>query len=182
MKIKQVRIQDFRGIEDLSLDFGSDNINVIIGVNGVGKSSVIDCLCLLLSEYVRELRKVFKERKLQQSLESSYIIGVNCGPIGIQNMDSVTTYYNMAKSTNNNGSIQNSRKPRNKIDDIRNGANSSILEVSIGYNQKYFAWSKPIELSETQSTEASDESDLVDLINEIVPSYSTDFSIPLVLC
>jgi predicted ATP-dependent endonuclease of OLD family len=58
MKIKHLQIKDFRGIDELSLDFGSDNINVIIGVNGVGKSTIIDCLCLLLSEYVEKLRTV----------------------------------------------------------------------------------------------------------------------------
>ncbi len=75
IKIKHVKIQNFRGIDDLSLDFGSDNINIVISVKGVGKSSVIDCVRLLLSEYVNKLREVFRERKLQQSSDdSNYVV------------------------------------------------------------------------------------------------------------
>jgi predicted ATP-dependent endonuclease of OLD family len=103
MKIKHVRIQNFRGIDDLSLDFGSDNINVLIGVNGVGKSSVIDCLCLLLSEYVKKLREVFRERKLQQSLESNYIIGNGSIINGNVSGDIIINNYDVLGSNNNIG-------------------------------------------------------------------------------
>jgi predicted ATP-binding protein involved in virulence len=174
MKIKHVRIQDFRGIEDLSLDFGSDNINVLIGVNGVGKSSVIDCLCLLLSEYVKKLREVFRERKLQQSPENenSYItsnnrsvsIGGNSGTIII--------------GGNNNISL----KSKNEVDDIKNGSIFSALKILIDHNHKDFEWSRSIERSADKSSKISDQIGLVNLINEIVPSYTPDFSIPLVLC
>jgi predicted ATP-binding protein involved in virulence len=175
MKIKQVRIQDFRGIEDLSLDFGSDNINVIIGVNGVGKSSVIDCLCLLLSEYVKKLREVFKERKLQQSPENenSYITSDNRS-VSIGGVSSGTIII----SGNNNISL----KSKNEVDDIKNGSIFSTLKILIDHNHKHFEWSRSIERSADKSFKTSDQIGLVNLINEIVPSYAPDFSIPLVLC
>ncbi|MDD2913949.1 MAG: AAA family ATPase [Gallionella sp.] len=50
MKIKQLQIENFRGIESLPLVF-HENVNVIAGVNGCGKSSVIDCLAVLLSRF-----------------------------------------------------------------------------------------------------------------------------------
>jgi predicted ATP-binding protein involved in virulence len=176
MKIKHVRIQDFRGIDDLSLDFGSDNINVLIGVNGVGKSSVIDCLCLLLSAYVKELRKVFRAQKLQQSSESGYIINSGNASVsigGVNNGTIIVTGDNI---------IQHSRESRNEVDYIKNGAASSIIKILIDHNHKDFAWSKLIERGEDKSSESSDGVGLVNLVNEIVPSYSPDFSIPLVLC
>ncbi|MFN4789122.1 MAG: AAA family ATPase [Pseudanabaena sp.] len=43
MKIKRLRMQSFRGISDLTLDFDI-RLNVIIGNNGSGKSSILDCL------------------------------------------------------------------------------------------------------------------------------------------
>jgi predicted ATP-binding protein involved in virulence len=178
MKIKHVKIQDFRGIEDLSLDFSSDNINVIIGVNGVGKSSVIDCLCLLLSAYVERLRKVFRERKLQQSFENSNIIVTQGSSVSIGNMTGGTFIVTGDK----NQVIQHSQKSRSKVDDIKNGADSSILEILVDHNHKSFKWSKSIELREDKSFGVSDAVGLVNLINEIVPSYSPDFGIPLVLC
>jgi predicted ATP-binding protein involved in virulence len=48
MKIKSLKIQSFRGIKDLTLEFDS-HINVFIGINGVGKSSILECLATLLS-------------------------------------------------------------------------------------------------------------------------------------
>jgi predicted ATP-binding protein involved in virulence len=178
MKIKHVRIQDFRGIEDLSLDFGSDNINVIIGMNGVGKSSIIDCLCLLLSAYVKELRRVFRERKLQQSSENGYIVNPGSYSVSIGGVNNGTIVVN----GDNNQIIQHSRESRNEVDDIKNGSNSSTLKILIDHQHKNFTWSKSIERGKDKNFNSSDEIGLVDLVNEIVPSYSPDFSIPLVLC
>ncbi len=179
MKIKHIQIKDFRGIEELSLDFGSDNINVIIGVNGVGKSSVIDCICLLLSEYVKKLRGVFREQNLQQSSESDYIVNSRNGSVYIESGGSSTINY---YATGSNNIVQPSRKLRNEVDDIKNGANFSLLTIFVNHNQKDFAWSKLIGQGEDKSVKASNTRGLIDLIIEIVPSYSPDFSIPLVLC
>lgn len=180
MKIKHIRIQDFRGIDDLSLDFGTDNINVLIGINGVGKSSVIDCFCLLLSEYVKKLREVLREQNLQQSSENDYVVNSSNNAVRIESSGySTINYYAVG---NNNNVVQHSQKQKNEVDDIKNGATSSILKILVNHNQKDFVWSKLIERSKDKSVEESDESGLVDLINEIVPSYSPNFSIPLVLC
>jgi predicted ATP-binding protein involved in virulence len=182
MKIKHVRIQDFRGIDDLSLDFGADNINVLIGVNGVGKSSVIDCLRLLLSEYVKKLREVLREGKLQQSFENGNIgsgsVSIGSGSVSIGG----TSGGAVIISGDKNQVIQHSQKSRSKVDDIKNGADSSILEILVDHNHKSFKWSKSIELREDKSFGVPDAIGLVNLINEIVPSYSPDFGIPLVLC
>ena len=51
MKVKRLTMQAFRGIDDLTLEFHS-NMTVLIGVNGVGKSSVLDCLTSLLSAWI----------------------------------------------------------------------------------------------------------------------------------
>ncbi|MEQ9553329.1 MAG: AAA family ATPase [Coleofasciculus sp. G3-WIS-01] len=49
MKVKRLKINNFRGLDDLTLDFQQTYPTVIIGVNGVGKSSILDCLAILLS-------------------------------------------------------------------------------------------------------------------------------------
>ncbi|CAN1212931.1 ATPase [Tumidithrix helvetica PCC 7403] len=53
MNIKNLRMQSFRGISDLTLDF-DPHLNVLIGDNGSGKSSVLDCLGDLLN-HISEL-------------------------------------------------------------------------------------------------------------------------------
>ena len=47
MKIKQLRMQSFRGINDLTIDF-DPQLNIVIGNNGSGKSSILDCLGAVL--------------------------------------------------------------------------------------------------------------------------------------
>ncbi|MDQ7073624.1 MAG: AAA family ATPase [Gammaproteobacteria bacterium] len=48
MKIKKLKIQGFRGATSLNLVF-HERLNVLVGVNGSGKSSVLDATALLLS-------------------------------------------------------------------------------------------------------------------------------------
>ena len=50
MRVKTLRMQGFRGIQEtVSLDFGHSNVNVVFAENGTGKSTVLDCLAILLS-------------------------------------------------------------------------------------------------------------------------------------
>jgi len=39
----------FRGIDQMTLEFDTDGPTVFIGINGVGKSSILDCISILLS-------------------------------------------------------------------------------------------------------------------------------------
>ena len=49
MKVKRLSMNAFRGFDQLTLEFNPELPTIIIGVNGVGKSSIIDCLAILLS-------------------------------------------------------------------------------------------------------------------------------------
>jgi predicted ATP-binding protein involved in virulence len=49
MKVKRLKMTAFRGINDLTLEFDDTEPTVLIGINGVGKSSILDCLAILLS-------------------------------------------------------------------------------------------------------------------------------------
>ena len=55
MKLRSLRIKDFRGIPDLELDF-SKQVNVLIGINGVGKTAVLDCAAIMLSRLIGRIR------------------------------------------------------------------------------------------------------------------------------
>lgn len=59
MKIKQIKMTSFRGIGDLTLDFDETEPTVLIGINGVGKSSIIDCLAILLSQFTGRIQESF---------------------------------------------------------------------------------------------------------------------------
>ena len=57
MKVTSLRIRNFRGIHDLELAF-KDHVNVLAGVNGTGKSAVLDCAAVLLSRFTGRLRSL----------------------------------------------------------------------------------------------------------------------------
>ncbi len=55
MKIQSLHIENFRGIKQLDLDLTAP-VTVLVGENGAGKSSVLDCMATLLSWYLARLR------------------------------------------------------------------------------------------------------------------------------
>ena len=57
MKIKKIEITDFRGLSDVTIDNLDKNLNLLMGINGAGKSSVLDAVALLLDAYVSRLTK-----------------------------------------------------------------------------------------------------------------------------
>jgi len=57
MRIKELHLENFRGFKDLEVKFPGSNLTVFIGTNGAGKSSLLDCTAMLLSQFVCELCK-----------------------------------------------------------------------------------------------------------------------------
>jgi len=55
MNVKSIALQNFRGFKDLELTL-SDNLTVIIGENGAGKSSLLDSLAIMLSWAIARIR------------------------------------------------------------------------------------------------------------------------------
>ncbi|HYH95621.1 AAA family ATPase, partial [Hyalangium sp.] len=54
MKVRRLEMKSFRGFRELSLEF-SGQVTMLVGVNGAGKTSILDCLALLLSQVPSEL-------------------------------------------------------------------------------------------------------------------------------
>lgn len=48
MKLKELNLRNFKGIENLDLDF-DEKLTLLVGVNGAGKSSTLDAVATLLS-------------------------------------------------------------------------------------------------------------------------------------
>ena len=63
MKVKQLKINSFRGIKDLTLDFDLKEPTVLVGINGSGKSSILDCLAILLSWFNNRVPDTHQEGK-----------------------------------------------------------------------------------------------------------------------
>lgn len=54
MKVKSLYINNFRGIKQLKLDF-SPQTTVFVGINGVGKTAILDCLAISFSHLVHQM-------------------------------------------------------------------------------------------------------------------------------
>ncbi|MDJ0618260.1 MAG: AAA family ATPase [Calothrix sp. MO_192.B10] len=78
MKVKRLTMRSFRGIGDLTLDFEENEPIVFIGINGVGKSSIIDCLAVLLSRFTSSIQhstssgRLFREEDINNKQKETY--------------------------------------------------------------------------------------------------------------
>ncbi|MEH2013754.1 AAA family ATPase [Nostoc sp.] len=86
MKVKRLKMQSFRGIGDLTLDLPEIEPTVFIGINGVGKSSIIDCLAILLSRFTSSIQhstpsgRLFSEEDItngQKETHNEIIVSFN---------------------------------------------------------------------------------------------------------
>jgi predicted ATP-binding protein involved in virulence len=57
MRVRRLKMQSFRGIDDLTLEFSNTSPTVIIGINGVGKTSILECLAILLSQLIGRIKQ-----------------------------------------------------------------------------------------------------------------------------
>ncbi|WP_256529200.1 AAA family ATPase [Limnofasciculus baicalensis] len=64
MRVKRIQMSSFRGIGDLTLDFHETEPTILIGINGVGKSSILDCLAILLSGFISRIKYNPKSRSV----------------------------------------------------------------------------------------------------------------------
>jgi predicted ATP-binding protein involved in virulence len=181
MFVKQLQIRAFRGIESLDLRF-HPGVNVLIGVNGVGKSSVIQCLTILLSSYIEKLKTLSKYGEDNSHLDRSadghtiYNLKVNGDMNGTLNF--------IAGSSD---SISVNGKPRLEVDseDIKNGMNEAFIEVEIQSDLNSFRWSKSIiDRGRVNPRIHTDERQLDEFAQSIIHELSdkSNLGIPLVLC
>jgi predicted ATP-binding protein involved in virulence len=93
MRVTTLTLKNFRGIHDMELTLHR-RMNVFIGVNGAGKSSVLDALSVLLSKFTARLRHAGSTGRTFSELD------ITNGETGTQNAISVRfkkdTAYNPA--------------------------------------------------------------------------------------
>ncbi len=80
MQIKSLTLKNFRGFKDTEITF-SEGLTVLVGVNGAGKSSVLDALAMLLSWAGSEIRQDSGRWKLK---ETDIHAGADYASIGVR--------------------------------------------------------------------------------------------------
>ena len=56
MKIKSIHIENFRSAKDLNIQF-EDTLNVLVGVNGAGKTTILETLTLCMSWLIKRIQR-----------------------------------------------------------------------------------------------------------------------------
>lgn len=59
MRVKQLILRGFRGFTEAVFDFGDNSIILLVGNNGAGKSSVLDCVAVMLSRIMSRVRSQY---------------------------------------------------------------------------------------------------------------------------
>lgn len=57
MRVEKLVMKGFRGFEEVEIEFPKGNLAVFVGVNGAGKSSILDCLAVAISDFFAELTR-----------------------------------------------------------------------------------------------------------------------------
>lgn len=78
MKIKNIKLKNFRCFEELDIDL-NERCNVIVGVNGAGKSTILDALAISIGTYFAKIPTAYslpiqKEDVLRKSFLTGSII------------------------------------------------------------------------------------------------------------
>jgi predicted ATP-binding protein involved in virulence len=74
MRVEEVSIENFRGIRAMKMPL-DPRVNLFVGVNGSGKSTVLDCVAILLARFVEELQSAKPSERQRHFLEADISIG-----------------------------------------------------------------------------------------------------------
>ena len=87
MRIEQLEIKNFRCLENITIKFPANNLAVIVGVNGAGKSSLLDVIAKSLNSIVVKISQIDKSLN---KIQTSRMTGLSSN---IDSDDIQTSYY-----------------------------------------------------------------------------------------
>ena len=71
MRLKEVSIHNFRGIDTCRLQF-HDSVNLIVGKNGAGKTSILESIAVGLGGFISGLDGVSTRNFTQDEIRTQY--------------------------------------------------------------------------------------------------------------
>lgn len=102
MRIKKLKIENFRGFRELDITFPDSNLAVFIGDNGSGKTSLLDGIAILLAWFVTELGNRIQSEVSSEGFipkHPEYALTVNDLHVASQKRQSVITLTTLREDT-----------------------------------------------------------------------------------
>ncbi|BAZ14318.1 hypothetical protein NIES4071_61610 [Calothrix sp. NIES-4071] len=102
MRIETLHIQNFRGLQDITINFPRINLAVFIGINGAGKSTILDCIATMLAQFTAKLRNreladiEFNENDIRLNSKSS----INTITISVEDGEKISWRDNKSGNSN----------------------------------------------------------------------------------
>jgi len=123
LKVNSLQINAFRGISLLDLDF-SNQSTVLVGINGVGKTAILDCLAILLSHLINRLRET--EAICYKKLDIYQGVSETKNKITVSMEGHQASW--MCISRQNGKSLSSTIEPREPLDSIVEKVCSTLAE------------------------------------------------------
>lgn len=73
MRVERLELTNFRGIRHLELEFPTQT-TVLVGINGVGKSAILDALAMMMSVLIGRLHG----RQQDELSQPSFMVSLIC--------------------------------------------------------------------------------------------------------
>jgi predicted ATP-binding protein involved in virulence len=160
MKVKRLKMTSFRGIGDLTLEFDETEPVVFIGINGVGKSSILDCLAVLLSQLIG---------RIAQHEDTSYIgASINAGQINIREVHGSNVQLNLGYANQQISFAERDIKLRDfSGQDITNERNKTHNTITTALDLREVTWSLKKFRKERSADTSSDLVELEAIVDDI---------------
>jgi predicted ATP-binding protein involved in virulence len=82
MRVDEVSIESFRGIRAMKMPL-DPRVNLFVGINGSGKSTVLDCVAILLARFIEQLQSAKASERQRDFLEDDITLGAEDAKISL---------------------------------------------------------------------------------------------------
>ena len=158
MKVKRLKMNSFRGISDLTLEFDTDEPTVFIGINGVGKSSILECLAILLSWLTKRIQtpptngRSFKEDDIKKGCKETHneiTISINDWPEVVWSLTKVSK----GRSKDTSSNLGDLKRVVDRIHSQLDAKSYPALPLAVYYPTNRAVLDIPLEIKTKHSSE-----------------------------
>jgi predicted ATP-binding protein involved in virulence len=138
MIIQKIHLKNFRLFDDLTVDF-DDRLNIFLGINGAGKSALLDAIAVMISAFVARLGD-WKEshENMYHINEADIQLNKKFSDIEIEtkhNQTNINWQLDLNKTNNRKNVVELKKNTTNLIAELDNNQNMS-LPILVYYNAK----------------------------------------------